>query len=179
MAPLLMHNGQLADPLNQWSKKISEVSAVRKKTETNYNDLAEFEFHGSLYTKDNKVIIPAEMLEASIVNGAKKFKKGGTFKAAMYVEDHAFLNFGENIKADKLWKKKEKYSSRASARVGTNRVIRTRPKFDNWSVSFTIAYDSTLINKEDLEKALENAGALYGLGDWRPRYGRFKVTLDA
>jgi hypothetical protein len=35
-APLLMHNGQTADPLNKYAKMLKSVSGKRKKTEADH-----------------------------------------------------------------------------------------------------------------------------------------------
>ncbi|HXJ49152.1 MAG TPA: hypothetical protein VNF91_08290, partial [Candidatus Acidoferrum sp.] len=58
------------------------------------------------------------------------------------------------------------------------RVMRTRPRFPSgWRCAFEITLmPSAGVNVEDVRQALTVAGALSGLGDFRPRYGRFKVT---
>ena len=41
---LIMHNGQTADPLNPFSKAMKEISGKRKKTDTDYEAMANIEF---------------------------------------------------------------------------------------------------------------------------------------
>lgn len=170
-----MHNGQMADPLNEITRALSKISSKRAKTDADHEEMARLEFLGGLYTKNNKVIVPAEMLEASIISGAKKFKRGLAFKAGIIVENHAELHFGKKLKADQLWKYQDKYSLRVGVRVQTSKLFRTRPKFDNWNLSFTILYDTSLIDKSELIEAVKKAGSQAGLGDWRPKHGRFKI----
>ena len=176
VTPLILHNVQLADPLNEYSKALSKISGKRSKTEADHLEMAKIEFHGSLYTMNNKVIIPTEMIEASIIDGAKKFRKGSQFKAGFFIKDHAELDFGQKLKADQLWKHREKYSIRAGVRVKTSRLFRTRPKFDTWSISFEIHYDPSLIDESELKEAIAKAGTQVGIGDWRPKHGRYILS---
>ena len=59
-----------------------------------------------------------------------------------------------------------------------NRIIRVRPRIPVWSTSFTVEYDETVINGQDLEAAITEAGAIVGIGDWRPKYGRFTADFS-
>jgi hypothetical protein len=42
-------------------------------------------------------------------------------------------------------------------------------------LEFTIKYDAERIGKDTLKQILEEAGATKGIGDYRPKFGRFKV----
>jgi hypothetical protein len=44
-----------------------------------------------------------------------------------------------------------------------------------WSLSFDIEFDDSIVNPKNLLKAMSDAGSLVGLGDWRPKFGRFLV----
>ena len=60
--------------------------------------------------------------------------------------------------------------------VQRSRILRARPRFDKWALEFKIInHDPTIIHKETLEKILIDAGRYYGLGDFRPEFGLFKV----
>ena len=62
------------------------------------------------------------------------------------------------------------------------RILRTRAKFDEWSMVVTIDADPELVDRQHLQTWLDIAGARCGLGDWRPEksgeYGRFKATIE-
>jgi len=51
-APMLMHNIQLADPLNAIARAMKEISSKRKKTDEDQLRMAELEFKGGLYITD-------------------------------------------------------------------------------------------------------------------------------
>lgn len=57
------------------------------------------------------------------------------------------------------------------------RVLCWRPKFNNWKLRFTIdILDDENISISTLKEILEKAGQTKGIGDYRPRFGRFMVT---
>ncbi len=57
------------------------------------------------------------------------------------------------------------------------RVIRWRPKFNQWKFQFKITIlDDENISVPVVKDILEKAGSTKGIGDYRPRYGRFMVT---
>ena len=48
IAPLLMHNGQLANPLNPLAKEMKKVTSVRTKTDEHHLELQRLEFLAGL-----------------------------------------------------------------------------------------------------------------------------------
>jgi len=60
--------------------------------------------------------------------------------------------------------------------VQRSRILRARPRFDEWALEFEIVNkDPTVIHKETLKKILTDAGKYYGLGDFRPEFGLFRI----
>jgi hypothetical protein len=176
-SPYIQHNGTLADPLSPAAKAMKEISSKRKKTDADLEELARREFFGSLYVEDlsgkKRVVIPAHQLIAVIIEGAKKNKMGKQFQGGMRVMDSAPLalkEVGDSI--DALW---PAFKFTVGVRVGQSRVMRTRPKFDDWGATFTVEYNDELLNKSSLMEALAKAGEEVGVGEWRPRFGRFTV----
>ena len=73
------------------------------------------------------------------------------------------------------------------AKVGTSKHIRVRPMFGKWAVITSLMVvdpKESGITREVLQKILNKAGSLCGLGDWRPssrtpgQFGRFKATVE-
>jgi hypothetical protein len=175
-APLLMHNGQLADPLNKWSKALKELSGQRKKTEEVHVEMSRIEWLGGLYVNgDGKAIIPSECIEAAIYEGAKKQKLGKAFKSAVFVYEDAVLDIGTKKKLEDLWGD-DNYRDTRGVRIGTSRIMRTRPVFKQWKARFEVAFDDEQVNASDVERAVNDAGRLVGFLDYRPKFGRFSVV---
>jgi len=60
--------------------------------------------------------------------------------------------------------------------IQRNRILRARPSFNEWALEFEIInHDPTIIHRETLQKILIDAGKYYGLGDFRPEFGLFKL----
>lgn len=55
------------------------------------------------------------------------------------------------------------------------RIVRARPRFDDWELSFQIINTDERIRKETLKQILSDAGRYFGIGDYHPRFGRFEV----
>ena len=62
-------------------------------------------------------------------------------------------------------------------KVGTARITRYRPLFRSWAVVCEIAYDQESIDRDQVLKCLEDAGQYCGVGDYRPKFGRFAVEV--
>jgi hypothetical protein len=174
-SPFLMHNGQLSDPLSEASQSLAEVHAKKKKTENDHKEMSRREYLGGLYMDENGPCIPAEMLEAMIIGGAKKDKMGQQAKAAIIVENHASLEYDGPRDPKELWES-GKFVYRTSARVGMSRVQRTRPRFKTWEAEFEVRVNADLVNPKKVKDFIVTAGEQIGIGDWRPKFGRFLVA---
>lgn len=175
VSPLLQHNGQLADPLNKWAKEMKKISGKRAKTEADFAELARLEFMGGLYLHNGEPCLPGELLEAAFVEGAKKLRKGQQAKAGIIVDGFASLAYDGPRKPDELWED-ESFRLTAGVRVQRNRVMRTRPIFRDWSVQVDVDFMPDVLNKTDIDEIVAACGRVVGLGDWRPRFGRFDVA---
>jgi len=170
-----MHNGQLADPLNEYARDMKKISGKRDKTEADFAELARLEWYGSLYLHDGKPCIPGEIIEATFLNGAKKRKRGQQAKAGIYCDKNfPLLHNGKGGDLKNMWESGD-YKFSVPVVVQRSRVIRTRPKFDGWSAVIEINYDEKLLNPSEVLDILTVCGEQVGLCDWRPKFGRFLV----
>lgn len=171
---LLMHNGLLADPLNAFAKAIKDVSGRRNKTDADIEELARLEFLGGLYLHGGEPCIPGEMLEACIVAGAKKSKSGQQAKAGVICDGNFPLLYEGPREPSALWAD-ERFRLRVPARVAQARVMRTRPRFNDWRCEAKVEFSEDICNRADVLLWLRTAGDMIGIGDWRPKFGRFSV----
>ena len=179
VSPLLQHNGQTADPLNRFTKMMKEVSGKRAKTDADYEEMARIEWYASIYADKGRICLPAELLEASFIEGARKLKLGKQVQAGMFVKDNAILAFdGDDLSIDDLWKRDTNRFT-TGVRVQRNRVMRTRFRVDQWNCIAEICFNDEMLNPSQVEQLLAAAGMQCGVGDWRPRFGRFEVAILA
>ena len=178
VAPLLMHNGQLADPANKWSRAIKEISSKRKKTDADYEEMARLEWLGSLYLSQEGPCLPGTVLEGALIGkggAARKQRMGKQAAAGLYVTQNFPLEYEGSRDPDELWKD-EDFRFSVVVVVGTSRVVRTRPIFHEWVVEVGVEVDADMVNPDDVGLWMSIAGREVGLGDWRPKYGRFEVV---
>ncbi len=176
VSPLIVHNGQLCDPMNKIVKSLKQVTSKRKKVDADLEEMARLEFLGSLYLKDSKPVIPGEVMEACLVSGAKKSKSGVQAKAGMFIEETIPIIYDGPKDPIELWND-ERFRIVAGVKVGQARVMRTRPKFNDWRLEFTVSYLEELLNPKDVFEFAKVAGIQCGLCDWRPRFGRFVAEM--
>lgn len=175
--PLIMHNGQMADPLNKYSKQLKEITSKRKKVDADYERMAKIEWFAGIYENEaGKVCIPARVLEANLIEAAKKDKLGKDAKAAIGInEDNPLIFPDENVSIEELFAKEE-YRYVVAVRIKMAKNMRTRPIFHKWGLRYKLDYDDSILNREQVLNMLTLAGTQIGLGDWRPKFGQFKIV---
>lgn len=171
----LMHNGQTADPLNKWAKALKQVSGKRAKTDADYEEMARIEFLAGLYLDKGVPVWPSYVIDAIVVNAAKKSKEGQLAKSGVFCLEHAPLEYDGPRDAGELWCD-ERFRHSAIVRVGMARVSRMRPVFNEWSAIVTLSVETSVVNPARIDDWMHAAGTVVGVGDWRPQYGRFTAT---
>jgi hypothetical protein len=53
--------------------------------------------------------------------------------------------------------------------------MRYRPIFLNWAAEMTVMVNTDVLDVAEARKVLDDAGALIGVCEYRPRFGRFEV----
>lgn len=178
--PLLMHNGGLADRLNPYAAAIKKITAKKtNRTEEDYAEQDRLEWFGGIYWSDdlNSIALPCDNIEAALKEGARKVKLGKKFEAGVLLsETEVMLDHRKRGKSREEIYKDPAYISRVGIVVNNGRVMRIRPMIPTgWSLTFTVEYDGSVVDAEQIVSAAKEAGALVGLGDWRPKFGRFTV----
>ena len=179
-APMLMHNAQLSDEFNPVVLEMKKITAKKtKKTEDDRWELRRLEFVGSLYyDQDAGPYVPAANIEASMAKAAGLTRNGQDVKRGVrIVTDVNPLAYRGPRTPDDLWKESS-FVHNASVKVGTARIIRTRPIFRDWITEAEGVFDPTVVDFESLKMFAEKAGQLIGLGDWRPRFGTFDAEIE-
>jgi len=177
LTPLLMHSERLANPFDDLTKELKAITGKRKKTEDDLFAMARIEYMGGLYFDDDAgVHLPGYNILAAIVGGGKIHKLGTAVKRAVIVnEDRVPVLYTGPKKPSALFENKAFVDMR-SVKVGTAKITRCRPKFTEWAATFSVAYDENSIQKSEIDQCLTSAGLMVGLGDYRPRFGRFQVV---
>jgi hypothetical protein len=180
--PYIMHNGRLADQLDPHTKALKVLARAKDKSDEDHIKIARTEFLGSLYW-DEKLgpYIPSDNLQAVIERGATRRKLGKVFKASVGIQmpldaEGFALKYKGPRDLEGLWADDAFVFTKGVKRNG-RRVTCARPRFGvGWSCTFIVEVMLGGVTKSQLEQALQDAGTYEGIGDWRPRYGRFTVA---
>ena len=108
---------------------------------------------------------------------------GKAFKSCVFVEDDAtFAIAGEKkrLTPEQLWDAGI-YRDTRGVVIGQKRIMRTRPMFPaGWTAKFKILLmPDAGVEAQSVSDALTAGGMFSGVGDFRPRFGRFGVESFA
>lgn len=160
-------------PLLQHRFATEEHGENKSKAKTKVYD-SKVEAEKCLYkNKSGEIFQPSEHVYQSMVRAAVDFKFEGkkTYKdiitSGIIIEPEEIpLIVTDPYEIDTR-----------GAVVQRARIVRWRPKFNEWKLKFHITIlDDENISVPVVKDILERAGATKGIGDYRPRYGRFMVT---
>ena len=175
IAPLLMHNGHLADPLNEFTRAIKAITAKRKKTDADFEQIAKLEFLGGLYLDRNGApAVPGELIEGLLRDGAKKSRQGKDAQCGLISDGVWPLTYKGPKDQEALWAD-ENFRDIRGVVIKGSRIMRMRPRFPVWDLNFEVMFQDEVANDDQINKWLVDAGQFVGLGDFRPRFGRFTV----
>ena len=191
VTPLIMHSCRCANPLHPLAKAIKGYTSKRTKTDEDHAAISDYEWLAGAYytndtitspyapvTKQHELYVPAENIEATIINGGKAYKKGTDLKKFVILSEPFIpLKVLGNPSLETMMKD-FKYRDVRQMAVKNQRVTRTRPRFDSWELTFVLQYDETKIDIETIVQATEYAGKYVGLCDSRPKYGKFTAIID-
>jgi hypothetical protein len=161
VSPYLMH---------RYPDETADTKSQKKTGRKDYKDEAEV----SLY-KDEKGIIyvPSTSVEGCIVKAASDFQITGKGKKTYKDLSRSALL----VRPDAIPIKPQEWTIDARPVVIQRaRVMRYRPRWDNWSLKFQIDVLDDQFPEETLKEILDSAGTYKGIGDFRPKFGRFIVT---
>jgi len=179
VTPLLMKSTTGVNPLHPLSKQLKDITSKRKKTEEDIEQMMYLDYQlGAYYDEEVGMYLPAEMIEASIREGAKTNRLGEKTKIAVFVnEDKIKLEHDGPKTIEELYALNEFKDVRVVT-VNNSKILRCRPRFNRWAIDFTLNFDETIMDPAQLVTAIDIAGKQKGLGDYRPRYGRFAAKIE-
>jgi len=122
--------------------------------------------------KDGKICQPALHIESAMIKAATNYKIPGlgkktfkdAFKGGIFVEPSMIPHKNDKWELDLQ-----------GVVISRSRITRARPRFDDWELEFAILNRDERITPEIVKQVLEDAGKFVGIGDFRPRFGRFEV----
>jgi hypothetical protein len=159
-APLLMH---------RFSNE--KDSTTPKKSGSQYND-REYAENALYKNEKGEIVQPALHIESAMVDAATNYRIPGQSRKTYKQPFRGGVFIEPNLIPHKIPKWQLDLQSVVIQR---SRIMRARPRFDEWELDFTILNIDERITSSIIRSILEDAGKFIGIGNYRPRYGRFKV----
>lgn len=177
---VLMHNGRLADPLDPATKSLRAATAKRGKTDDDLANVSRLEMVGGLYfDPDTGPYLPADNLWATLRDAAKKTRQGKLVIEGVIITSEVNPLVYPGPRDLPSLTENPNFVFRKTVVVQRQRIVRTRPIFQQWKCDAEGILDESVLDFADLKAIADRAGQLVGIGDWRPRFGRFEATVEA
>jgi len=132
---------------------------------------------------DGTFYFPAVSIPASMGNAGSAHKMRGSRKSLRFIVPSAIRVPGEGItilNGDGPAKDFEVDGRPVTIPATKGRIMRYRPRFDEWGAKFTMSLDDTSLDVDTAHQLLNEAGQFYGIGDYRPEkrgpFGTFRVV---
>jgi hypothetical protein len=178
--PLLHHSEVLADPLSPQARAVAEISAKRKKTEADHEEMARREWMGGLYYDETLgPVLPTWNIVRSIQDAARMSRLGKKIERGVFPEVEAVpMQYDGPRDRDQMWASRE-FAFRKGVKLSGVRVQRTRPIFREWQAEAVLVVDPFVIDYETFALLATQAGRYIGICDFRSgRYGRFLASCQ-
>lgn len=178
---MLLHSDRGANPIAPETVAHKTLTSKRKKTDEDHIAIAHSEYLMGFYGGDT-IVIPSTNIKSAIVEGAKLNKLGSAFnRCVMILADTLPVTHSGPAQKEKMWETPACVDAR-SVKVGQARLMRYRPRLNDWRLSAEIIFDEKMVERAQIIAAAENAGRYVGLGDYRPAkggpFGRFSVVAE-
>jgi hypothetical protein len=152
---------------------LEPIEAIEKKTPEDQAEIAAYRMNDP---KSN-LYLPGIALQRALI-GAAVFSKG---KGRASLQKPVAACLIVTPECLDLGVVKYKIDSRAVVVPATKgRIVRHRPRLDEWECAFELLYDDVLLTEAQLRKIVDDCGSRVGLLDFRPErkgpFGRFMVT---
>lgn len=178
IAPMLQHNEILVDAMHPDVRVHKQLTTKRRKTEADLEAIKRSEWQLGMHREDDRPVVPVDWILATVKEGARKNKLGKQVQSGVFPVCSSFpLEYDGPKGLEEMWES-GKFLDYRGVRNQQAKVMRARPRFDRWSVRIRLDVNEPVISCNDVLTALQIAGATIGVGDYRPRFGRFSVETN-
>jgi hypothetical protein len=192
---LLLNSSAGMNPRNPILKTIEPIKGRRGKNKTelivdslekadwlssgiwNQSGKTWLEGENFMFSGYDQPVLPAEYLCRAAQNAATATKSGTKVKQALS-EGHtpdAKIIYDGPTDAEEMWMDDQcRFIDSRSVVIQRARIMRTRLRIPTgWMAQVELTLDTTIMDIEQLKNILIDAGRRVGVGDFRPKFGRF------
>jgi hypothetical protein len=187
--PLMINSTAGVRKTGTIGRRIAEINAQRRKTESDEEERDRLSFMIALYhDSELGLYVPGHSLWAAGRDGAKMYRQGTKWiEGVVIVEDKLPIEYDGPKLSDvepkgptlpELLYADARFVDARPGNLQGKKIIAVRPVFFPWSLKATFIVDDTSISVKDAQRALVEAGMKKGLGTYRQRFGRFDVEFE-
>jgi hypothetical protein len=174
ISPLLMNRPAMMDLIDNVEPK----EPKGKEKLSGKEDLMQ-QFETKKYLIEGKLYTPDTHIKGCLVESGKNIQVKGKGKATY----SKIIGYAVIVQPAALIHNIQECEPHTTMGININtrgRIIICRPCLSKWELDFQLEFDEEEISKDVLKMALDRAGRIVGIGDWRPAkkgtFGRFIVT---
>jgi hypothetical protein len=169
----------MADPEEPIVQEIKNITKKKgKMTSEDRREVARLEWYGGMYTNGSSApVMPTQNIKRCLVEAAKMTREGKSVgRALAFADMYVPIQFTGPKDIDELFALPQ---HRHRSVVLRGKSVRVRPCFPEWSLAAPVELIETALDLDALERIVEAAGMVEGLGDNRINgYGRFVGTVE-
>jgi hypothetical protein len=183
---LLMHNVRLANPMNEYARKLQELNKAKKikgaDKDAVVEEMARQEWMGGLYwTQETGPYLPAANIHKAILEAARMTREGKGIEQGVLQLQRVFpLEYEGPRDLDGMWAQAARFVDQRMVVVGQAKVLRSRPKFGpGWKARIGFSLNPEVVDPARFRSFVDKAGLYKGVCDGREgvmAFGRFKVV---
>jgi len=174
ITPLLVH---------RFNEQAEQSKKTRRVEVKNRDPRTEATQNAYIDEKTKTFYFNAYAIPASMGNAGANHKATGTRKSLRFVVPSAVRTTSDGItilNGSGPAKDFEVDSRPVTIPATKGRIMRHRPRFDQWGAKFDLVIDDDLLSIEMAHQLLNEAGQSIGIGDFRPEkrgpFGTFRVV---
>ncbi len=160
----------------------AESSKKTRRVEATNRDPRDEATKNAYIAPDGTFYFSAFSIPGSMGNAGSSHKSTGSRKSLRYVVPSAVRMLSDKVtilNGAGPAKSFEVDSRPVTIPATKGRIMRHRPRFDQWGAEFDILLDDQLLSPEMAQQLLTEAGQSIGIGDFRPEkrgpFGTFRV----
>jgi hypothetical protein len=172
-SPLLIHRFSEA----------AEQSKSTRRIQVNDREPREEATKAAYIAPDGTFYFSSFSIPNAMANAGASHKMRGSRKTLRFIVPSAVRVTSEIItilNGDGVAKDFEVDARPVTIPATKGRIMRYRPRFDQWGAKFSLLLDDSSLSVEDAQRLLTEAGQFIGIGDFRPEkrgpFGCFRVT---
>lgn len=125
---------------------------------------------------DGRLYFPGQAISRMVREAGSNHKLRGTRKSAKYIIPSAILVMDDFVLLTETDHSTPKTTFEVDSRpvvipATKGRIMRHRPRHDQWAASFNIRVNETILEPDFIHQLLTEGGQQLGIGDFRPEKG--------